>query len=259
MSSLDGVFNGSQEVTDAAEEKTVSEKTAAKKMLTAALKDTVSSDPSYQSKVRSISASLEVTNSLGYGKNGNIIQVNKGVKGADGKMEGRELKPTSKVVGYRVKNIGATPISYQTESFKKDETGKYVGEVVTKVIAPGKSADLARKYFTIFTAQPEVSFTLNNGVVIGPVDAKEKNFVKLLERYHFKFTGDDAKSINDDTVKLAIDNDGVIKAEFVETFGNLMNPKEARQRPDKIEEGSKFTAQDKVANFINRKINEMGI
>jgi hypothetical protein len=217
----------------------------------AALKDTVSNTPDFAEKLRRLSNSLKVVNTLGAGKNGNIV-VDK-----NSKAEGRQLKPTSQIVGYKVQNIGTEAIEYVTEVFTKDETGKFVGNVVTKTLQPGETISLTRQYMTMLCAKPEISFTLSNGKIVSSSKKNAKSLKEELAAYYFSFNkAEDGTQIqvNDDEVKLSVDDEnGVVKAEYVETFGYLNNPKEGRTARVK---GQKFTTQDLAANYINKMLQE---
>lgn len=244
---MDSVFENAQ---TAAVETAVSDD-AAKKAKTAAMKaaikETIQSTPDFAERLRRLSESLKVVNTLGFGTSGNIV-VDKASK-----AEGRTLKPTSQIVGYTIENIGSEAIAYTTEVFAQDETGKFVGSVVEKTLAPGARANLSRKYMTMLCAKPEISFTLSNGKIVAS-SKKTKTLDEQLSAYYFTFDKDEngyKPEVNDDEVKLSIDVDGVVKAEYVEDFGYLNNPKEARTPKAK---GAKLTVQDIAANYINSLI-----
>lgn len=249
---MDAVF-GATEATAQVEATAVD--TAAKKekmaSMKAALKDTIQSSPDFAQKLRTLSNSIEVVNTLGAGKGGNIV-VDKSAK-----ADGRQLKPTSQIVGYKVKNVGTEAIEYTTEVFAQDATGKYVGSVVTKTLAPGEVICLSRQYMTMFCAKPEISFTLKNGKIISSSKKNAKTLKEELAAYYFSFNkGENGEglNVNDDEVKLSVDDEnGVVKPEYVETFGYLNNPKEGRAARAK---GTKFTTQDLAANFINKMLQE---
>lgn len=269
--SLDGgetVGNGAveQNITDKATP--VSPK-AKKKERIAKMKDsileTAAQDPEFDEKLRSLSNSIEVVNSLGFGDKGNIV-LDESVK--DAEIDPKTNKPkraidvTSQIVGYRVRNIGSEPIQYQTEVYTQGEDGIYVGTKTTKVIEPGATADLTRFYMTRFCAQPEISFQLANGKIIRGSGSKGgKDFKAELESYYFRFNKDEngeKKQINDDTVKLnvgeKVDGKWVVKPDFVETFGYLNNPSKGRTKSK-----DKYNNQDIAANFVNRMIIEAGL
>lgn len=217
------------------------------------LKQTIMEDPDFASKVSTLSDALVMVSSLGYGTSGNII-----VDKAASSKENRVLANTSAIVGYRFKNVGTEPINYETEVYSKNEEGKYVGQVVSKVLNPGETVDLSRQYTTQLLCAPEFSFTIANGKLVASSKKNENGSLKEeLESYYFSFNSEEHKSVNDDDVKIAIDEDvaGVrtIKPEFVDTFGYLNNPKESKGRGSK---GPKFTQQTLAANYIARKLKE---
>lgn len=219
-----------------------------------ALKATITEDPSFTQKLHSLSESLEVVNTLGFGDSGNIV-VDKT------KVDGRALAVTSAIVGYKVKNIGSEPVKYTTEVFAQDETGKYVGTKQDAFIAPGGTADLTRQYMTMLCAIPEISFQLANGKVIRGSGARgQKSLQAELEAYYFSFNKDEDGNkprVNDDDVKLnvgeKVGGQWVVKPEYVDAFGFLNNPKEGG-RGRRKSAGSKYNAQDMAANYINRLI-----
>jgi hypothetical protein len=221
----------------------------------AALKETVQSTPDFAQKLRRLSNSIKVVNTLGYGKGGNIV-VDKNASSSDK----RALKPTSAICGYKIQNIGDEAIEYTTEEFAQDETGKYVGSIVKKTLAPGAFADLTRQYMTMFCAQPEISFTLANGKIVSSSKKNAKSLKEELAAYYFSFNkAEDGTTpqVNDDEVKLSVDDEnGKVKPEYVATFGYLNNPKESRAARAK---GSKFTNQDLAANYIQKMLEEQGM
>lgn len=244
----------------ATEEVAVAEKTEVKasNQKTAELKEefkkTLSSDPSFKEVHKTLSASLEVVNTLGFGDSGNIY-VDKS-KSTD---DQRALAPTSKIVGYAVKNIGKEPIPYTTEVYAADAEGKFVGKTVEKVLAPGATAHLTRQFMTVLCAQPAVSFQLANGSVVRGSGATRPGapIKEELEAYYFLFAKDEAtgvrKQVNDDSVKLnvgkKVGDKWQVKADFVETFGFLNNPKESKKGKRAAGEASKYNTADLAANW----------
>jgi hypothetical protein len=248
---MQNMFNEATVPVETADDSAKKERVAAMKQ---ALKETVSNDSQFATKLRRLSGSLKVINTLGAGKNGNII-VDKNAK-----SEGRTLKSVSQIVGYKVQNIGDEAIEYTTEVFAQDATGKWVGTVVTKNFMPGETICLTRQYMTMLCARPEISFTLANGKIVSSSKKNAKSLKEELSAYYFSFTKEEDGTqiqVNDDEVKLAVDNaDGSVKAEYVETFGYINNPKEGRQAKAK---GPKYTTQDLAANFINKMLQEKGM
>lgn len=248
-------------------ETTATPATSDKKAKIAAMKksliETMNTDPEFTQKLRSLSESLEVVNSLGFGDSGNII-----VDTTKSTKEERALTTTSVIVGYRVRNIGSEGIGYQTEVWTKDESGKYVAQMVDRVLAPGAYCDLTREYMTRFCAQPEISFQLANGKVVRGSGGKgaKAGLKEELEAYYFTFSKDadgNRKQINSDEVKLNVGEKGAdgkwhVKDEFVETFGYLENAKEST-RAAKTRDGKGFNASDLAANFVMQMIKGQGM
>lgn len=228
------------------------------KVMKMEFEDALLADPEMSNKLRSLSDSVQVENSLGFGDKGNII--------VDKTKEERTLIETSQIVGYRVKNIGSQPIKYQTEEWKLGEDGLYESTKVEKELAPGGVVDLTRKYMTIFCARPEISFTLANGKIIKGSGAKTaKTFDSELESYYFRFNKDEngvQKQINDDDVKLnvgkKVGDEWVVKSKFVSTFGYLNNPA-PDNKGERRSSKEKYTRQDMEANLINKLIEEAGL
>lgn len=228
------------------------------KVMRMEFEDALLADPEMSNKLRSLSDSVQVENSLGFGDKGNII--------VDKTKEERTLIETSQIVGYRVKNIGSQPIKYQTEEWKLGEDGLYESTKVEKELAPGGVADLTRKYMTIFCARPEISFTLANGKIIKGSGAKTaKTLDSELESYYFRFNKDEngvQKQINDDDVKInvgkKVGDKWVVKPKFVSTFGYLNNPA-TDKKGDRRSSKEKYTRQDMEANLINKLIEEAGL
>ena len=228
------------------------------KQMKDALIATVNADPDFKNRVRRLSASVKVLNSLGFGDSGNII-----VDKTDSSKEKRALAVTSAIVGYRVANIGEEPIKYVTEVYAQDASGKYVPTKQEKTLAPGAYADLTRQYMTMFCAQPEISFQLANGKIVKGAGAKSNKGMKAeLEAHYFAFNKEadgTKKQVNDDDVKLnvgeKVDGKWVVKAEFLETFGYLNNPKESGKVGRRASE-DKWTAQDLAANYIFTRLQQ---
>lgn len=224
-----------------------------------ALIEVAQTDSTFNERLRTLSNSLEVVNSLGFGEKGNIVVDT--TKSTDDK---RALTPTSTIMGYRIRNIGSQPIPYQTEIWQKNpETGKYEGSLVDQMLAPGATADLSREYMTRFCAQPEISFQLANGKVVRGSGGKggKTGLKEELEAYYFTFAkGGDGphKQVNSDEVKLNIGERGEdgkwhVKPEFIETFGYLENIKEGG-RTSKRGSSKPYTASDLAANYVMQMI-----
>lgn len=240
------------------------EKSKKLKEMSQLLKETINTDPTFQTKVRSLSERLSVVNTLGYGEGGNII-VDEATKNLP--KDQRKLVTTSQIVGYRVANTGDQPIKYLTEEFTKNAEGVYEGQRVEKVMAAGEQVDFTRKYMTIFCAQPEISFQLSNGKIVrGSGSVKPGDIDGELEAHYFSFNDKNIK-VNSDTMKLNVAAkkkaaDGtakwVVKPEFEKTFGYLNNAKATGKRGRGPSTTSKYTTQDMAANYINRLLQESG-
>lgn len=215
------------------------------------LKLTIEQDKTYLAKRGTLSKSLKVVNTLGYGTGGNILLDKEATK----KTGSRQVKGTSKIVGYLIENCGTEPITYETEVWTKDETGVFVAKNVTKTLAPGQQTAISRKWLTALTAKPEFSFMLENGKIVSSSSNTEgKGIDAILEAHYFVFSKETGLEVNDDAIKNSIDVDNVVKPEYEETFGYLNNPKasKAGKRGKGGQKGP--TAQELAANYINRLI-----
>lgn len=249
--------------TDVADPKKAAKKAKLQEMANL-LRETLSSDPTFATKMRTYSDSLIVVNTLGYGDSGNIVV--DPTKPVEKEGDKRALVSTSQIVGYRVQNVGAAPIKYLTEEFTKNDEGVWVGQQVQRQLEPGVTVDFTRKYMTIFCSQPEISFALKNGKIIrGSGTVKNGDVDAELEAHYFNFTDKDVK-VNSDTTKLNVAQkakgaDGttkwVVKPEFEKTFGALNNAKTSAKRA-RTAKGSKYTTQDMAANFIFNMLKESG-
>ncbi len=224
--------------------------------MTQALKETVNTDPNYLAQLGRLSKSVQVVNTLGFGDSGNII-VDPASKGKP--KEERELQGTSRIVGYRIANIGTEDIAYSTEEYTL-EGDVYVGKRVQKTLAVGKTANLTRKAMTAFCAQPAISFQLANGKIVrGSGTVRKDDIEGELEAYYFSFDDKNIK-VNSDDVKINVaakkkvgDKDvWLVKKEFLPEFGYLNNPKTPGKRGRGPSNAQKFTAQDAAANYVNR-------
>ena len=246
MSELDNVFSVEEPVAAATATAASADKKAKLDAMKKSLKETISADPTYTTRLHTWSDKIEVANSLGWGDNGNIVLDSS--KKADG---ARALTTTSVIVGYRVKNTGSDPIPYTTEVYAEVD-GKWVPTKVDRVLAPGAYADLTRQFMTMLCAQPEISFTLANGKVIRGSSKATKDLKAELEAYYFSFNKDLGIQINADEVKLnvgeKIGDRWVVKPEFTETFGYLNNTPERAVRGRKVEH--KYSSSDLAANFV---------
>lgn len=234
------------------------EKEAVEMAVRSAMKKSLQEDPNLIEKMQTRSDDIEVVNTLSFGTGGNII--------VDPTSETRKLKTVAAICGYIFQNLGAEPIKYTTEVYHQDENGVYVGEVVEKAAMPGETFMLTRKYSTMLLARTEFSFTLKNGKFMRSSKKGVTSLDEELEAFHFSFNGDVDKSVNGDTVKLAIDEEGpdgvrVIKPEYTETFGYLANPKKAAGGKGRKTGAAKasISQQAYFANYIRAKMEEQGI
>jgi len=234
-------------------------KKARKEEMKDAFRARLQQDPSFSANIRRLQKSARVINTLGYGTEGNLV-VDKNAPAEydeDGKLK-RKVKQTSYTVGYRVLNIGEEPIEYQTEVYELNkQTGRYEGTVVTKVWNPGEHIDLDRKYMSILFARPEFSFQLENGIMMassgfGSAQSADDKLRNIYFRFNKAEDGSQVE-VNDDEIKISIDDNGVVKPEFVETFGCWNNSKEKKVRTKATQ---KYNSQDLLANMINMMIEE---
>lgn len=260
---LNSLFNENDTITTEVESTTSEATTKKKSAVKDAFKKTIQEDANFLDKVSTLSKSVKVVNTLGFGAGGNIIVDKQNT-------DSRKLKQTSKIVGYKLQNIGNEPLKYSTMSYKKDADGKFVGTKVEKTAAPGETFCLNRMWMTVFCMKPEISFTLANGKVVAGSGGKTKGadnvegsvkIEQLLESHYFTFNPDEnghKPEVNDDDVKVAIDDPTTKKVlpEYEETFGNLNNAKEPKAKAPK---NDKITTQVMVANYINSLAKEAGL
>ena len=216
-----------------------------------AMKLTIAQDETYLAKRGTLSGSLKVVNTLGYGAAGNILLDKEATK----KTGSRVVKGTSKIVGYLIENCGTEPLTYETEVWTKGENGLFEARSVTKTLAPGQQAAISRKWLTALTAKPEFSFVLANGKIVSSSSNTEgKGIDAILEAHYFVFSKETGLEVNDDAIKNSIDVDNVVKPEYEEVFGYLNNPK-ASKAGKRGKGGAKGpSAQELAANYINRLI-----
>lgn len=247
LDALDGMLENDDEVVTTEEagagETATDDKEAKKKEqreMKEKFEEAVEKDPTMQERLGKWSNSIHVLNTLGFGENGNLVvdPSSKGKIGDDGKPK-RDLVYTSKIVGYRIKNVGTEPITYLTEEYEQTEEGTYVGTKVQRTINPGDTANLARRYFTAFSAYPEISMKFQNGKMVrSSTKADSKDLEQLLDAYYFAFNDKNLK-VNSDEIKMNIshpvqDSEGktrwVVNDEFVKDFGFLNNPEESKSK-----------------------------
>jgi hypothetical protein len=184
-------------------------------------------EPGIKEKRNSASKSIEIVQVLGYGAdNGNII-VDKELKAQTGD---RKLKGVSKIVGYAVKNVGATPINVVTEKYAQDANGVYVGTPAVESLNPGETINLARKYFALNGVRPEFGSVFGNGTLVLRTknDITSADLNKVLESASFRYNAELNMQVNDESVKIQIgvkDEEGKwsVQPDYTDTFGFLMN------------------------------------
>lgn len=250
MENLFGQAEGAVVAPSTADEDKKAAKSEQKKEMKEKFQESCANDPDFLKKIGTMSDSLKVVHSLGYGVGGNLIQ-NKTASGE------RKLEQVPTIVGYEIQNIGSEPITYTTEEYVKDADGKYVGTVTTKVLAPQATAFLARQYMTMLLCATEYSFSIANGKMVQSSRKKSgKASLKAeLESYYFTFNKEEGLSVNDDSVKVSIDEDvngvRVIKDAYLSTFGYLNNPKERKAKSAHKE----VTKQALAANYVKSLLN----
>lgn len=206
-------------------------------------------NPQFIEELNRLSDTLEVVNALAHP---NIKGV---IKGDDAEDGSRTLEPVIGIVGYTLLNKGKEPLKYLTESFKKDENGKYVGEQVERVAKPGEKFILSKKYFTILTSAAAFSFKVANGSVRRG-SKKATDIDTELQAYYFKPSDPDLK-VNSDEFKVNMGVKGAdgtigIKKEYEETFGFVLNEAEGK---DKQQSGRMVSTQDIAANYVQALLN----
>lgn len=230
------------------------------RMLKEMFKETLKNDAAFEERHKIWSDSVQVVNTLGFGASGGLVE-DKTAK------DKRTLVGTSVIVGYTVLNCGNDPIPYQTEEFVEDETGKFVGQVVDKVLNPGEKAYLSRKYMTLFCASKEISFQLANGILVTGQKGKDdgEDIDAQLRRYYFRFS-DKSIKVNDSEVKINIgekvkDEAGndkwIVKEEFVTAFGNLNNGVESTKTGGQTK--TKYNKHDLAANYVRCLMEQQGV
>lgn len=222
---------------------------AAKKQ---ALMDRAKNDETYMARYQTLSGSLEVVNSLGFGSDGNIKLAE------DSTKDNRKIVQTSLIVGYRVLNCGEVPIKYENaECSLNPETGAWEETTVQCELAPGETADLPRRFMTALCAIPEIAFQLKNGYIKKGSKKDTKSVQEELEAYYF--ICDNAK-VNSDSFKInvgteVVDESGakrwVVLPEYEKAFGMLNNGKvkAAKGRGSKGGD-NKLNARAAAANYI---------
>lgn len=242
---MDNIFNSLPEEVASVEPKveTKVDDANVKSLMKSAMAQTLKNVPNYNEIKGTKSECFEVTATLGFGDKGNIV--------VDKTSKERKVVPTSKIEGYKVKNVSDEPIPYETEVYAENEDGIFVGTVVEKVAAPGEEIQLSRKYMTKKFSPIEYNFTLANGQIVKGPKRLDAPLDEYLEAHYFKYNKNLNLSVNDDEVKKNIGekhgDDWKVKPEYVETFGYLNNPKEVNRGKARKE---KITTAELQANLV---------
>lgn len=243
---IDSLLQEGAVVEPVADEKKA-KKSQMKSVLVNRLRETMKTDKTFADRVKTKSASLEVTRTLGFSDKGGLV--------VDSGKEGRSLVATSGIVGYEIHNIGTEAIPYKTAICKKGADGIWVATPTDAVLQPGDKTCLTRQYMTMLTAAPEFSFELANGKIQkGSGASKEGKSTKdLLEAYYFVFNKDTGLQVNDDEVKAAIaekvEGKWVVKPEFEAVFGEWNNPKPTTKAA-RAPKAPKMDSNVAVANYV---------
>lgn len=157
-------------------------------------------------------------------------------KGAEANANGknntyRKVTSQPENVGYIIKNVSDKPVEYKTCLYTKNDEGKFVGEEVMKTLAPQEEVAIARPYLTLLALAEEFNLALGNGKIICKIKGSDKDAKSALESPYFSFDSSVGLDINSPEVKELIHEvvevNGaqkyMVKAEYVELFGNLNN------------------------------------
>mgnify|MGYP001121096343 CR=1 FL=1 len=212
----------------------------------------------YTQVLRTKTNDIEVTGAAIFSDKGSIIETEKAV----GKRNTPGYKPhkvqgVGKIVGFFIKNTSAEPIEYDAMQYSLKD-GRYEGEPIKAVIAPGATVALRKVDFVKLMCRPEYSFTAKNGKV-RPGGGKRQNGVMTLEdqlsAYTFAF--DDGSSVNDKAQQVGVqnaDDTWAVAEEYVPVFGYCNNPEENPSNNDSKSSAKKnrpaFESQDYNANYI---------
>jgi hypothetical protein len=180
------------------------------------------------------------------------------------KME-RKLVETPEVVGYVIKNVGNVDIPYQTEVYRQ-EGEIWVGEKVERVLKPGQSAALTKKYLAKLSLEPQFNLKFSNGIVIVKVAGNETDDIEtILAKSHFRPAN---FSVTNDMYNINIskhvsvpgkpgEKKWVVKKDFLETFGYLNNPEPEKVKKKRIPK-EKVDSQALVAAYVRNLARKRG-
>ena len=176
--------------------------------------------------INSLSESIEVINTLGFG--GTIKEEIEYV----GTKKRKKIKTidSSKIVGYRILNIGIKPIEYRTEIWNKNTDGNYSATEIERVLNPKEAIDLTKYYMALLSSRPEILLQLSNGKMVKGTRIKNEDTRKQLESYYFKFDRvgyGKVQDVNNVNIKIniarKIEGNWEIKEQFNQTFGFMHN------------------------------------
>lgn len=123
-----------------------------------------------------------------------------------------KVKGADKKIGYKVKNMGESDITYTDKVWEIDANGNHILKDVDRVLKSGDTVDFNRVGMTAFCSMSEISFQLANGIMKkGNCNKALSGVISELASYYFK-----AKNEIPDV--MVTDNEGNIKEEFKEIF-----------------------------------------
>lgn len=129
-------------------------------------------------------------------------------------------------IGYCIKNISNSSISYKNELFSIDENGDYVSDGIKDyVLEPNETINLNRRNTAILAGQIEFLAKFANGVVVceNESDITNDNFDRMLNNYHFEFYDKNEKKKPSIKIMISEEIDGVLRVKpgYLKTFGYL--------------------------------------
>lgn len=215
-----------------------------------ALMDSIEKDPSIKELFNTHSDCLDVINTLGFGDDGNIVEVKGESK--------RNLQSVPKIIGYRIKNVGDKPVPYTTTLYQKNAEGEWVGTATEMVAKPGDVFDLTRRDMVIMCSAPEISFRLHNGHIVKSSARVTRGTLEEVDAFYFTFEDPKIK-VNDDEVKLNVSEKvmvgdterWVVKPQFEAVFGYMNNSKKkansrsrkSADKPDMARAGAAYVRE----------------
>lgn len=216
------------------------------------------------------SEDIECIGVIAYGDKGGMQNKGKEKKDKDGK---HGVFNTSDIVGYRLKNVGNSPITYRTFKSAKREDGTWQRDIVSAVAQPGDEMVLPKWAVTELMARIEYSFRgknfklatrgISRFVAAGVPVGDEELINRLSKWYVLMDTGN--FSVQDDKYKKNIsvpeedEATGVKKwvvVEYVDTFGYLNDPSYNKKSGSRKRRSTKqkVSKQSAAANYIRELI-----